>query len=37
MTLQITGKGTEEATTKTGHHQRRRGIQDGENLKQKDG
>jgi len=36
MTLQITGKGTEEDTTKTSHHQRRRGIQGGENLKQKD-
>jgi len=37
MTLQITGKGTKEDTTKTSYHQRRRGIQGGENLKQKDG
>jgi len=37
MTLQITDKGTEEDTTKTGHHQRRKGIRDGENLKQKNG
>jgi len=35
MTLQTTGRGAEEDTTKTGHYQRRGEIQGRKNLKQK--
>ena len=37
MTLQTTGRGAEENTTKTSHYRRRGGIQSRENLKQKNG
>jgi len=35
MTIQTTGRGAEEDTTKTGYHRGRRRVQSGENLKQK--
>jgi len=37
MTIQTTGRGTEEDITKTSHYQRRRGVQGGENPEQKNG
>ena len=37
MTLQTTGRGTEEDTTKTGHHRGGGRVQSRKNLEQKNG
>jgi len=37
MTLQTTGRGTEEDTTKTGHYQGEGRVRSGKNLEQKNG